>query len=200
MKNELKEIKRLLIVVDMVNGFIREGKMKDPYIEHIINETVRLTEMFLKKDAVAFIRDYHKIGSIEFNRFPVHCLEGTRESEMVDELKKYEKEVLTYKKNSTSTMFAKNFMTDIEKMKQLKEIVVVGCCTDICILNLVLPLRNYFDEINQKTEIIVPQNAVETFNSDLHNREYYNKAAFDLMKNAGIRLVKKYEGGYSYGK
>lgn len=48
--------------------------------------------------------------------------------------------------------------------------------------------------------IIREKNEKYIYNSDLHNREYYNKAAFDLMKNVGIRLVKKYEGGYSYGK
>ena len=30
--------------------------------------------------------------------------------------------------------------------KNVEEIEVVGCCTDICVLNLALPLKNYFNQ------------------------------------------------------
>ena len=35
---ELKNIETLLINVDMVNGFAKQGAMADSYIEHIIPE------------------------------------------------------------------------------------------------------------------------------------------------------------------
>ena len=106
------------------------------------------------------------------------------------ELKLYEKEALVYKKNSTSTIFANNFMNDIEKMKQLKKVIVTGCCTDICVLNLAIPLINYFDELDRQVEITVIEDAVETYDAPYHNRDEYNQIALKLMRQAGIGVRK----------
>ena len=101
---------------------------------------------------------------------------------------------LMHEKNSTSAIFSKGLLENIEKMKKLEEVVVVGCCTDICVINLAIPLQNYFDEKNRDISIVVPTNAVETYDSPNHNAEEYNNWAFKGMNQAGIKLVKKYEG------
>ena len=44
----------------------------------------------------------------------------------------------------------------------------------------------YFDENDREVKVRVPQNAVETFNSETHDRKEYNKMALRLMKNQGI--------------
>lgn len=116
-------------------------------------------------------------------------MEETEEAQLVDELKEFEQEALVYEKNSTSTMYAPNFLEDIEKMENLKEVIIVGCCTDICILNLTIPLQNYFDQKDREIKITVPKNAVETYDAPNHNREHYNEIAFELMKQAGINLI-----------
>ena len=199
-KRKLQEFKKLLINVDMVNGFVREGLMADSYIEHIIPEQIRLINLILgENEALAFIKDCHKLGCKEFDRYPAHCVEGTIEAELVNELKPYEKEALVYKKNSTSAIFAPNFTNDIKKMKSLREVIITGCCTDICDMNLAIPLQNYFDQNNQRVEIIIPMNAVETYNAPNHNRDEYNNMAFKFIEQSGIQLVKKY-GGNNYGK
>lgn len=187
---ELKDIQTLLINVDMVNGFAKQGAMADSYIEHIIPEQTRLMEQIIKNnEGIAIIKDTHKEDCREFKRYPMHCVEGTTESELVEELKVFEKDALVYKKNSTSTMYALGFIEDIDKMENLKEVIIVGCCTDICVLNLAIPLQNYFDEKNRDIKITIPKNAVETYNAPYHNREEYNEMAFKLMAQAGINLV-----------
>ena len=193
MKN-IKEVKRTLIVVDMVNGFIKEGNMKDRTIEKIIPENERLINEFIKEEeGLIFIKDCHEDNSIEFKKFPKHCVKGTSEANLVDELLKYEQNALVYEKNSTSAIFAPHFIDDISKMENLSEVVITGCCTDICVSNLAIPLQNYFDENNKEVNIIVPENAVETYDSPYHPRDIYNDMAFKLMNQAGIKLVKKYE-------
>ncbi len=200
MKKELEELKQLLIIVDMVNGFVKEGAMADKKIAHIIPEQLRLIKMILEKnEGLAFIKDNHELGCREFERFPIHCVIGTEEAELVDELKPYEKEALVYSKNSTSAIFAPNFMKDIQRMKNLKEVIITGCCTDICDMNLAIPLQNYFDQNNQKVDIIVPTNAVETYDAPYHNRDEYTKMAYKFLEQSGIQLVKKY-GGIKNGK
>ncbi|NMA50403.1 MAG: cysteine hydrolase [Mollicutes bacterium] len=195
MKRErLEKIKDLLIIVDMVNGFVREGNMADPYIAHIIPEQLRLINMFQRSDAgIAFIKDNHELGCSEFKRYPEHCVIGTKEAELIDEFKPFEKDALVYPKNSTSAMFAPGFVSDIEQMKYLREVVIAGCCTDICDINLAIPLQNYFDEFNRDVRIVVPTNAVETYDAPGHSRDEYTQMAYKLMDQAGIQLVKKYE-------
>ena len=193
-RKKLKEIRELLIIVDMVNGFVREGIMADPYIEHIIPEQIRLIKDFLERnEKIAFVKEAHSEDSIEFKTFPKHCVKGTSEAKLVDELKLFEKDALVYEKNSTSAMFAKNFLRDIDEMINLRNVIITGCCTDICDLNLAIPLKNYFNEYNREVDIYVPENAVETYNSTSHNRDEYNEMSFKLMNQSGIKLVKKYE-------
>lgn len=194
-KKELEKIKRVLYVVDVLNGFVRGGNLGDPSVGHIIPEIVRLVEEIQEdpESIVAFIKDSHQLGCREFNTFPVHCLEGTWEAELVDELKPYENDALVYHKNSTSAMFVPEFMSDIEKMKNLREAIITGVELDICDMNLGIPLNNYFDQNNRNVDVIVPMNAVETFDSPVHDRCEYTDMAYKFMKQAGLKLVKKYE-------
>lgn len=190
---KLENIKELLVVVDMINGFVNTGALSDTYINHITEENVRLVKKFIKDEEreVAFIRDAHKETSREFTKFPSHCVTGTYESELISELKTYEEFARTYLKNSRSAMFAECFMSDLEKMRSLREIIITGCCTDLCVLDLALPLVNYLDEKDKNIDVIVPMNAVETYDSPNHKREDYNELAFKLMAQEGIKLVKK---------
>ena len=184
-----EELEELLVIVDMVNGFIKYGNMADPDINKITPRIKEIVESFIaKKEGIAFIKDTHDESSIEFKKFPPHCIKGSGEEEVIDELKMFENYGLSYEKNSTSTIYAKNFISDIEKMKKLKEVIITGCCTDICILNLAIPLINYFDENNKDINITVYKNMVETYNSDLHDRMEYNSFSFKLMKQAGINI------------
>ena len=98
----------------------------------------------------------------------------------------YEENSLTYLKNSTSAMYAPEFLDNIKALINLKEIVIAGVCTDICDLNLALPLINYFDENNQN---------VETYDALSHPKDEYNEIALKLMRQAGIKVIPKYERG-----
>lgn len=195
-KKNLEDIRKLLIVVDMVNGFVRDGAMASQNIEHIVPEVERLVKEFTEKDdnQVVFVKDTHEEDAREFKRYPVHCLKGTNESENVDELKKYEKLALIHEKNSTSAIFPSELLENIDKMKKLEEVVIVGCCTDICVINLAIPLQNYFDQVNRDIPIVVPENAVETYDTPNHNAKEWNEMAYKFMNQAGIKLIKKYGG------
>ena len=185
--------RKLLIVVDMVNGFAKKGNMAEPNIQHITPECERLVKEFLEKGyQVIYITDCHKENCNEFLKFPVHCVEGTDEAEMVDALKKYQDRVIVIKKNSTSAMFAPGFMDIINQMTDLEEVVIIGCCTDICVQNLAIPLANYFDEMDRPVRITIPMNAVETYNAPYHQKDEYNEMAFKFMKQTGINIVERY--------
>ena len=172
-KEELKEIKRLLINIDMVNGFVKEGALASPSIQRIVPENVARVREFInsKEGAVAFIRDAHTKNAVEFNTFAPHCLKGSLESELVDELRIYERFALTYLKNSTNFVFAPGFINDITAMENLKEVVLNGCLTDFCVKNGGITLRDYFDQNDRNVKIYVEEVGVDTFDAPGHNRE-----------------------------
>ena len=190
---DLNNIQKILINVDMVNGFVNTGAMHDKYINHIIPMQISLMKDFEKtKDSLnVIIKDTHKQNCREFNRYPIHCVENTEESELVPELKIFENDnSIVFEKNSTSTIYATGFLDFINSLHNLKEVIIVGCCTDICILNLAIPLQNYFDQFDKDVKIVVPQNGVETYDAPNHPRDEYNKMAFKLMAQAGIDTKK----------
>ncbi len=189
---DLNRIKQILINVDMVNGFVNIGAMHDEYIKHTIPTQIKLMEEFEEDEEKLniIIKDTHKENCREFNRYPVHCVENTEESELVDELKKFENEKsIVFKKNSTSAIYAEGFVDTINALKNLEKVVIVGCCTDICVLNLAIPLQNYFDQIDRDIKITIPKDAVETYDAPSHSREEYNQMAFKLMHQAGIEII-----------
>lgn len=191
---ELEKIEKALIVVDMVNGFTKEGLMQTPYMKKLIPKIKVLIDQFINDgNIVMFIKESHKKDSLEFKKFPKHCIEGTSEALIVSEFQKYVDSDNVYNKNSTCAVFAPNFMNDIKRMNSLKEVVFAGGCTDICVMNVAIPLVNYFDEINKEVDVIVPQNLCDTYDALNHNRQEYNDMAYKFMKQAGVKLVKKYK-------
>ena len=163
MKN-LKVYKKALIIVDMVNGFVREGALADPHIAKTIAREKELIEQYQKeKQLIIFIKDAHTEDSVEHDRFggALHCIIGTREAELVDELKAYEngENTISLEKNSTSYIWAKNkregfnFIDVLEGLENVEQIDIAGCCTDICIINGVNPMMNWFDEENRRIKV-----------------------------------------------
>lgn len=185
----MNDVNEILIIVDMVNGFVRDGAMADKYIEHIIPEQIKLINNLDDMKQLIFIKEAHEEDSIEFKRYPKHCIKGTFEAELVDELKSFENNAKVFEKNSTCAIFNKDLLTYINEFINLKKVTVVGCCTDICVMNLAIPLKNYFDEFNKDIDVIVVKDATETYDSDVHNRELYNDMAYEIMKQAGIKVV-----------
>lgn len=192
--NNLKVYKKCLIVVDMVNGFVKEGILSDNNIARIIPRQIKLIKENQETGGLTiFIKDTHDINATEFKRFgnTKHCVRGTSEAELLDELKSFELKdnTVSIEKNSTSFMESPNFRKLINELKNLKEVLVVGCCTDICVFNGTMGLANYFNEWNKDVDIKVDKSAIATY--DEVNRQNFVDAAYILMEQQGIQLIKK---------
>ena len=191
---DLEKIERMAVVIDMIDGFVKYGAMHDKEIGKIIPAQIELLEkMQDEKSIIAIVKDSHEKGCKEFNSYPEHCVKGSGEENLVEELRMFENEdSLVYEKNSTSVVHVPKFFEDIKKMKNLKEIIFMGCCTDICVFDAVNPTNTYINEHNLNIQVTVPKDVVETYNSETHNREEYNEIAFKLMSQAGVNIVDKY--------
>lgn len=192
--NKIKKLevyKRMLVVVDMVNGFVREGVLHDEKIADIIPRQLELIkEAQANNNLVVFIKDTHDIDAVEFGRFGNvgHCVRGTSEAELVSEFRKFEDDddTLSIEKNSTSFMEAPDFRSLIGEAVNLERIDVVGCCTDICVANGTIGMANYLDQNNRNVKVVVHADAIATYAED--KREEYVKAALLLMEQQGIKI------------
>ena len=196
MKNvkNLKVYETALIVVDMVNGFVNEGVLHDKNIRKIVPRQLELLEEAEKKGSlIILVKDTHNKNATEFKRFgnTTHCIKGTSEAELIDELKPFEQKdnVITVEKNSTSLMESPEFREIVKQAENLKEVNFVGCCTDICDFNGAMGLANYYDQWNRDVTINVHEDAIATYSED--ERGEYIESAKLLMKLQGINLVSK---------
>lgn len=186
--------KTVLVIVDVINGFIREGAMADSRIEYIIQGTAKLLEKCIEAGipAVAFA-DSHRKNAEEFSSYPVHCISGSSECELVSELKEKTGYILA-EKNSTNGFFSPVMQKFLSDNPERTDFIVCGDCTDICVMNFCLSLKAYFDQNNIRCSVTVLSDLTETYNSDQHDADIMNLAASEFMKNAGIKIA----GGVEY--
>lgn len=181
--------KTALVIVDMVNGFLTEGVLSSPRSASVLPECEKLLKFFKENylPVVAFA-DCHEPDCIEFQSFPPHCIKGTSESEIAPSLQKiggYRK----IEKNSTNGFLTPEFQDFLKNNPQLEKIVVCGVCTDICVMQFCLTLKTFCNQENKKLEVLLPVNAVETYDAPNHNADSMQKAALAIMLQAGIQLT-----------
>ena len=190
----LKMYKGCLVVVDMVNGFVREGMLHDEEIAKTISRQIELIKEAKKEGKlIVFIKDTHDVDSAEFERFGdlPHCLRDTSESELVSELKVFEngEDTISIEKNSTNFMEAPEFRELMEHEVDMNEFDIVGCCSDICVFDGAMGLAGYLDQNNRRHVIRVHEDAIATYAEN--DRKNYVEAAKLLAEQHGIQYVKK---------
>jgi len=143
-----------LIIVDEVNGFaaVGGGNLAEPsenaQVTRMIDETDRLARSFTAQGwpIVAFL-DTHEPGKPEPPYSP-HCEAGSGEEELVDQLKWLEG-------NANATLVRKdcingfiggigadgrNAVVDWINQTGVGDLLVVGICNDICVMDFVLTM------------------------------------------------------------
>jgi len=184
----IAELKRpIVFVVDMINGFAKEGALADQRILKTVEDITKLVKNIRPS---IFICDSHDLDAREFGAFPVHCIKNTYESQVIDELKPYVKRVVL--KNSTNAFFAEEMQKIImHELDEYNDIVIVGCCSDICVMQFALSLNTYFNQHQMMDKnIIVPINMIETYHIEgVHNNMKWNEIACDIMLANAIKVV-----------
>lgn len=185
-----KNQKNLLVVIDMVNGFVNFGALADKNINNITPNIINIIKKAKEKnyEIIAF-KDCHKENDEEFKVFPRHCIEGTKESELIPELNGkgyFDKEI---NKNTTNGFITKEFQNLIDK-NIYENVIVCGCCTDICVKNFVESYLNFIKQNKLQTKIIVVENACQTFDSEIHIAGTEHKNAIIDMSKMGAKIVK----------
>ena len=168
----------VVLVVDMVVGFMEPGH--NLYCGDESREIIpRIQELIEREQAdggnVIFICDTHDPDDLEFQMFPVHCVRGTEEPEVITELRDYEGE--TIRKRRYSAFFETNLEDRLAELNP-DRIIVCGVCTDICVMHTAADARN------RDYAVEVPTDCVASFDKDAH------RYALDHMeKILGARLI-----------
>lgn len=187
---DLDEEKTAIVFVDVIEGFVNVGTLASPRALDIIGPVKALNEKTRGWHKIYF-RDCHTKDSTEFAAYPVHCLEGSLETELVSELvADQDPKARQIFKNSTNGFMAEEFQSWLTDHPQVTNFVIVGLVTDICVMTFALSLKSYFNEKNIKSRLMVPLSGVETFDlpASNHQAEVMNTFAIYNMQMNGIEL------------
>lgn len=212
-----------LVVVDIVNGFATVGAgalappVPDEQVSRMISETDRLARDFIRHDRpiLAFL-DTHAPGRPE-PPYPAHCEKGSGEEELVPELKWLEGEWLAtlVKKDCINGFIGahnldtgRNSVVSWVNGNRLHSVLVVGICTDVCVMDFVLTMlsaRNH-GMMPSLREVAVYEPGCATYDlpaevaarlgfppSATHPKGLTHHAGLYFMASRGARLVSAVE-------
>jgi nicotinamidase/pyrazinamidase len=148
----------------MLVGFLEEGRPlycgNDaraiiPFVLNKVDESVKSGE------PVIFVMDSHAPDDAEFTMFPPHCVAGTDEARLIEELQPYQDAGTAVPKTRYSGFYNTKLA---ELLSELKPdlVEVVGVCTNICVLYTVEGLRN------RDYSVVVYRDGVASFDRNAH--------------------------------
>lgn len=177
------------IIVDMINGFVKQGSLASKEVLSINNELANFAGICSQNNIMTIaLADSHTNQSPEFETFPVHCLEGTEESEVTDEIKSAADFILV-KKNSTNGFIEPEFQKIINNNNK-NTFIVTGDCTDMCVMQFAMTLKCDFNRRNIKSRVIVPYELTATYDMLGHDAELSEIMALYIMNLNGIEIVR----------
>ncbi len=175
---------KAIIVVDVLNGFCKAGNLASPRLGAVIPRLQAYLRRELDAGARAiFLIDTHQPDDREFHMFPPHCIRGSGEDEVVDELREFVERSVSVRKSRYSGFYGTNLERILAELHP-DEVEVVGVCTDICVLHTVADLRN------RDYLVTVRSDLVETYDAPGHPAEQINAWALAHMRDVlGARVV-----------
>jgi nicotinamidase-related amidase len=175
----------VVLVVDMVVGFLERGHnlYSEGYRDLIPNIQRLIEEEQAAGSRVIFLCDTHDPDDLEFQMFPVHCVKGTEEPNVIRELSKYEGEIIPKRRYSA---FHDTNLGERLAALDPEKVIICGVCTDICVMHTAADARN------RDYAVDVPVDCVATFDPEAHT------FALQHMENIlGARLVRQRDSAVS---
>ena len=170
-------VSRAIIVVDVLNGFCRAGSLASERLGAVVPGIRAYLEREVAAGAaLVFLADTHDPDDREFDVFPPHCVAGSGEEEIVDELRDLAAAAPVVRKRRYSGFFG----TDLDGLLSgLRPAVVevVGVCTDVCVLHTVADLRN------RDYRVVVHSSLVETYDAPGHDADEVSRFALAHMRD-----------------
>jgi nicotinamidase-related amidase len=194
-----------VMCVDLLIGFCSEGSLASPRVGALVP---RITDLFSRAHA-AGVRDFvltqdaHPVDAPEFRQFGPHCVAGTAEAETVPELLAlpFARDFTTIRKRSLSSSESTELAAWLEARPDLRRVVVVGDCTDLCVYQAAMHLRLRANAVGDSAfEVVVPADCVDTYDLPVevaerlgvmpHDGELLHRLFLYHMALNGVRVVR----------
>lgn len=179
-------MKKALLIVDVQNDFCPGGalgvKDGDKVVE-VINK------LMVKVDLVISSQDWHPSDSVHFEKWPLHCVAGTKGAEFhpdlnIDRIDLKLKKGTDNKDDGYSAFEATNInLAEYLKENEVTTLFVCGLTTDYCVKESAL------DSIDQGIHTYVITDAIAAVNATQGD----DKKALNEMYNRGCILVESTE-------
>lgn len=149
-----KELRKILIVVDMQNEFVNGALGSNEAKQIISNVKDKIIDVSKEENtAIIFTRDTHDedyMNTEEGKNLPVpHCIKGEHGWELVDEIKELS---LTIGKIIDKDTFGSRelgtYLLTLEGEFHIEEIEFVGLCTDICVISNAVIAKTFCPNIH----------------------------------------------------
>jgi nicotinamidase-related amidase len=156
-------VKRALVVIDMIEDFVREGGALYcgpsmarivPVIQH------ELDGARARGEPVVYLKDDHLPDDAEFAQFPPHAIVGSKGAEIVPEVAPRDGDIVIPKRR-----YSGFFGTDLDitlRERDVDTLRLVGDCTNICVLYTAADARN----LGYAVEIV--RDGVTSFDLEAH--------------------------------
>lgn len=204
-----EDIKAGLVLVDIINGFCTVGagnlapREPNRQMSEMIAESARLARVFCDKNlpVLAFL-DSHHPDKLE-HPYPPHCINGTHESNLVPALRWVEKEPnVTIRRKDCYDGYigciqedGSNVFVDWVNNNKIQLLLVVGVCTDICVLDFVCSTLSAKNRgfLNPLEDVVVYSQGCATFDfpvSMATNTKDISPHPQELMHHVGLYMAK----------
>ena len=195
-----------IVSEDLLKGFCHVGPLASERAARIVPAVVRLFQRAHALGLRHFLlfQDTHEPGAVEFSAYPPHCVEGTEESETIDELQNlpFSDLFTVLPKNAISSSVGTGLESWLSEHPDVDTFIVVGVCTDICVYQAAVHLRVRANVLGQDdARIIVPADAVETFDTPVevaqeigampHDGDLLHRVFLYHMALNGIEVVSR---------
>lgn len=205
LREEAQQGRVALCSVDMINGFCYEGVLSSPRVKDIIPAVVAAFANAYAVGVRDFVlaQDAHTPDAVEFADFPPHCQAGTSEANTIPELAKlpFANLFKVVSKNSLDAFYGTSLGEWLEAHRDLSAVVIVGNCTDLCVHQMAMHLKLYANAYNLKMRVIVPENAVQTYDMPLeaahavgalpHDGDFMHLVFLYHMRLNGVEVVRE---------
>ena len=182
-------IDKLIVVVDVQNEFLNwqpddiKNTLPSRIIDYLNKEAIHTGD----KTVVFFTRDSHSKKDyndcFESKKYPIHCEFGSKEWELAEELKNFEKEYNTITWIANKKTYGEYDMFSYFKTKYRwnpKKIIVFGLTTNICVLANMITLNTLF-----------PTAEISTIESLTYGTsDEAKKNALEIMQGFGFNVIK----------
>ncbi|MEM2934388.1 MAG: isochorismatase family cysteine hydrolase [Methanocellales archaeon] len=151
-----------ILVIDMIVDFVT-GKFGSKEAQNIVPAIKSLLARARKqKIPVIYLKDAHQKDDAELKIWGEHAMKGTEGSEIIEQLSPEEGDIVVEKRFYSG--FASTKLEEILKNLNVKELILVGVSTDICVQN------NAAEAFFRGYEITVPRDCTASLAKIEHER------------------------------